>query len=434
MIGSYTIGKKLGEGTYGIVYSATKDGKQYAIKEPKYGLTSDYIREISALSPIPPNTLGISNIVELLDKDSKAYIVYEYHPSDMWKELKSTVRRYSPRKVSYQILRGIFELHSRGRIHRDIKPDNILFDGENAYITDLGISRYLIGRPINMTTRILPVGYSPPEVVLGSQMYDASADIWSLGIVILELHTGIRPLPRDYKEMPNFIADLLGDGQYDSIPTTRHKSLQDYKRLGAISEDVYDLLIRMLVRAPTGRWKAYELLNHMYFADKYSKFTILPNVTNKYNTLILQMMRRFDENLPRPNLIEPNRYQILSEVFNYNIRIDTLHLALYYYDLLGDDIDACIEVAANVMEVHELKNRLPSSRIADIVFGLRGNCYLPYYAGMFKLVTGGLDSESASLLTDAMVMGLNLIYTMYEVVMSIAQRSGPIYERIIKLQ
>lgn len=76
-------------------------------------------------------------------------------------------------------------------IHRDLKPSNILISQDgNIKITDFGLSRLKRRRAtLYYTPYVGTLGYLAPEVLLGSQAYDESADIFSLGIILIVLYT-----------------------------------------------------------------------------------------------------------------------------------------------------------------------------------------------------------------------------------------------------
>jgi len=94
-------------------------------------------------------------------------------------------------------------------MHRDIKPDNILVNSQGvAKLTDFGISRELDETGGLAKTFVGTLTYMSPERMEGEN-YSSKGDIWSLGIVIIEMMTGDFPYPetRDFLEMHNLIAN-----------------------------------------------------------------------------------------------------------------------------------------------------------------------------------------------------------------------------------
>ncbi len=82
-------------------------------------------------------------------------------------------------------------LHDLDVIYRDLKPDNVMIDGfGHVKIIDFGFAKTLDGRTY---TNCGTVGYTAPEVLSGKCGYSFSADLWSFGIVLLELMTGCLP-------------------------------------------------------------------------------------------------------------------------------------------------------------------------------------------------------------------------------------------------
>jgi glycogen synthase kinase 3 beta len=88
------------------------------------------------------------------------------------------------------IFNGLRNMHSLGISHRDLKPENILLKDEEVRICDLGSSKILDMSITRMNTPyVVSRYYRAPELILASNKYDLSIDIWSTGCIIFELLT-----------------------------------------------------------------------------------------------------------------------------------------------------------------------------------------------------------------------------------------------------
>lgn len=93
--------------------------------------------------------------------------------------------------ILYQLLKGIKYIHSANVLHRDLKPPNILIDARcNVKITDFGLARTRVGVEAHMTEYVVTRYYRAPELLVNNQDYSTAVDVWSLGLIYLELVTG----------------------------------------------------------------------------------------------------------------------------------------------------------------------------------------------------------------------------------------------------
>jgi serine/threonine-protein kinase len=178
------------------------------ILHQQYNDDDDYVerfrREARAVA-----TLSHPNIVTVIDRgdhEGRQFIVFEYVEGE---NLKRLIERRGPAPVStalelgMQIARGLSFAHQQGLVHRDVKPQNVLLNGDGqAKVTDFGIARSLdVQHGMTQTGTVLGTSdYIAPEQAQG-QRVDEHTDVYSLGVVMYELLTSEVPFPGE-----NFVA------------------------------------------------------------------------------------------------------------------------------------------------------------------------------------------------------------------------------------
>jgi predicted Ser/Thr protein kinase len=153
--------------------------------------------------------LSHPNIVTVIDRgehEGRQFIVFEYVAGE---NLKRLIERRGPAPVAtvlelgMQIARGLSFAHQQGLVHRDVKPQNVLLNGDGqAKVTDFGIARSMdVQHGMTQTGTVLGTSdYIAPEQAQG-QRVDEHTDVYSLGVVLYELLTGEVPFPAE-----NFVA------------------------------------------------------------------------------------------------------------------------------------------------------------------------------------------------------------------------------------
>ena len=199
----YKIIELIGGGGMSNVYLAHDVilNRDVAIKVLRYDFTNEdelhrrFQREaLSATSLTHPN---IVSVYDVGDDGDLHYIVMEYVKG---KTLKQYIQEFAPISparsvhIMRQLTSAIADAHEHHIIHRDIKPQNILMDGEgNVKITDFGIAITLSATSFTQTNSVLgTVHYLSPEQARGGTATNRS-DIYALGIVLYELLTGELP-------------------------------------------------------------------------------------------------------------------------------------------------------------------------------------------------------------------------------------------------
>ncbi|WP_438853593.1 serine/threonine-protein kinase [Agromyces sp. M3QZ16-3] len=151
-------------------------------------------------------------------------------------------------RVLADLAEGLHVIHSRGIVHRDVKPANVLLSPAHlptrrwsAKLADFGIARLLDESRLTATGRIIGTpGYLSPEQVRGEAV-GSSADVYALGLVLLEAITGVQPYPGPALESAS--ARLVRD---PDIPT-------------GLPADWRDLLASMTARDPADRPSALDV-------------------------------------------------------------------------------------------------------------------------------------------------------------------------------
>src|SRR3954471_12524396 len=208
----YELEELVGTGGMSSVYRAHDRllDRQVALKilHQQYSFDEEYVerfrREARAVA-----ALSHPNIVTVIDRgehDGRQFIVFEYVDGE---NLKRLIERRGPAPVStalelaMEIARALSFAHQQGLVHRDVKPQNVLLNGDGrAKVTDFGIARSLdVQHGMTQTGTVLGTSdYIAPEQAQG-QRVDEHTDVYSLGGVLYELLTSEVPFPGE-----NFVA------------------------------------------------------------------------------------------------------------------------------------------------------------------------------------------------------------------------------------
>ena len=203
----YEIIKSIGEGGMANVYLArdTILDRNVAIKVLRGDLASDekFVRRFQR-EALSASSLSHPNIVEIYDvgeDDGDYYIVMEYVEGKNLKQLLKKREKLTTAEVvdiMLQITSAMGVAHDSLIVHRDLKPQNILIkdDGE-IKITDFGIAMALNATQLTQTNSAMgSVHYFPPEQANGKGS-SLKSDVYSLGIMMYELLTGVLPFRGD---------------------------------------------------------------------------------------------------------------------------------------------------------------------------------------------------------------------------------------------
>jgi Leucine-rich repeat (LRR) protein len=219
----------IGCGGYGLVYKAElPDGYKLAIKKlnsEMYLMEREFSAEVDALSMAQHD-----NLVQLWGyciHGSTRLLIYSYMENgslDDWlhnrdDDASSFLDWPTRLKIAQGASLGLSYIHNVCNpqiVHRDIKSSNILLDKEfKAYVADFGLARLILPNQTHVTTELVgTMGYIPPEY---GQAWVATlrGDMYSFGVVLLELLTGMRPVPvlSTSKELVPWVLEMRSEGK-----------------------------------------------------------------------------------------------------------------------------------------------------------------------------------------------------------------------------
>jgi non-specific serine/threonine protein kinase len=209
-ISHYKILGKLGKGGMGDVYKAedTKLKRPVALKILPFALTRDedikkrFIHEARAASALDhPNICTIYEIDET--GEGQLFISMGYYDGETIEEKvkQSPLEIDAALDIITHTARGLDKAHKQKIIHRDIKSANIIVTTEGVTkILDFGIAKLAGQTKVTKNgTSLGTTSYMSPEQALGNNV-DHRTDIWSLGVVLYEMLTGLHPFQGDYEQ------------------------------------------------------------------------------------------------------------------------------------------------------------------------------------------------------------------------------------------
>ena len=206
--GRYIIIRPLGSGGMADVYLAhdPRLDREVAVKIPHAGELSAetlarLVNEAQLVAQLEDPT--IVPLYEYGEQDGRPYLVMRYMPGGSLAG-RLADRRYDPADalpIIERVAAALDYAHSRGVIHRDVKPGNILFDDTGAaFLSDFGIARFVDPTGDLTARRLTATGlvhgtaaYLSPEQAQGIRQPDGRSDVYSLGAVLFEMLTGDVP-------------------------------------------------------------------------------------------------------------------------------------------------------------------------------------------------------------------------------------------------
>ena len=209
-IGAYEVMEKVGEGGMAVVYKSRQPSldRSVAIKVLSNKLADDpeSVERFNRESLIIAK-LSHPNIIHVIDRgitDGSPYFVMDFVEGKTLAYLiqEGNTDRTTKLDIIMQVCKALSYAHKNGVIHRDIKPANILIDHDNnAMVSDFGIAQLFSdgddSEPLTKEGIVMGTpAYMSPEQKLNTSQVTSATDLYSLGAVMFELFTGMKPLGR----------------------------------------------------------------------------------------------------------------------------------------------------------------------------------------------------------------------------------------------
>ena len=249
---NYNLLNRLGSGSSGEVWKAHDEYKNdCAIKQMEIPSSGKYIlAEISHLKQ--SNHINIPKYVDsFLVNEKEIWLVMEYIQGMDVCDLTYYIE-LNPAEIAAicdGVLSALAYLHNQSIIHRDVKGENVMVNNNgHVYLTDLGLS--ILEGP-DASTETGTIRFMAPEVH-SAKSYKCNADVFSLGMTIVQMVTGHSPY---YKLSENDARELILNNQRPHIPETLPRNMTDFLNL-------------CLEWDPARRSSASELLKHDYLTTK----------------------------------------------------------------------------------------------------------------------------------------------------------------------
>ena len=215
--GRWKLGRLVGEGGMGSVFEAhgTRGEGQRAIKvlHPEFTTEEQVLSRFFAEAQAA-RMLQHPNVAQIFDaqraEDGTPYLVMEFLSGMPLSSFFHAGRPVPPAEaapIMYGVLQALAVAHSRGVVHRDLKPDNLFLvpDGRGNHVVkvlDFGIAKVMdaaggMGSKTKTGVLLGTPGYMSPEQIKNSKGVDARSDLWSVGIILYEMLSGHEAFPAD---------------------------------------------------------------------------------------------------------------------------------------------------------------------------------------------------------------------------------------------
>lgn len=290
-IDDYEKVKLIGGGTFGKVYLVKPKEKAetsyFACKTIDLSLNSSDQRQIALRETVflstcsHPNILKLKNVYMSVNRVILLMDYYQMNLFEYYNNYEIDLQGNTVKKLFKGLLSAVNYLHSNRVMHRDVKPQNVLLnikDNEiDLRLSDFGLSRKFHIPLRKYTKNVLTRGYAALEMLAETDFYGPSVDIWSLGILFLEIVLKRHPFKLGSSseiDLIKSIGNLVGFDDLTYIHNVlglkvekTEGSLNELLDKCGVKEDLASLIKNMLVIDPLKRISAKDALKSAFFND-----------------------------------------------------------------------------------------------------------------------------------------------------------------------
>jgi hypothetical protein len=249
-IGRYDVRRVLGSGGFGAVLLAldAELNREVAVKLPRRKLTAAtaidaFRKEARNLAAFSHPSLVAVHDFGLFD-DGRPYFVTEYLPGPTLRERLDgrTINPLDATRVVLLLAQALHAAHRRGLVHRDVKPENVLFDADGRpKLVDFGLALFDEEQSGRKGEIAGTPHYMSPEQVEGKVHHlDGRTDVWALGVILYEIWCGVRP--------------FHATGQAELFDEIVNRPPKPPRMLGDVPRGVEEIVLKCLAKWPADRF------------------------------------------------------------------------------------------------------------------------------------------------------------------------------------